>query len=343
MKVRLIFGLAFAVIAAVGVYFAAFSSGSPSVGDEYVATGPGSAALIQWGPIGGMLDGTMTLVTLSGAPPNLTTKIQSIPVSGTVTGTKIGVSFNAGLKRFGTLSGHTFSVVVPKGNGVPVSQKFTLGTPSAFHRAVSRLQGRAQAANASYYRVTTEIADRLTIQCQAAGGSTQSGGGTSAASVCVVGGVADPINKRGTPNAAFSFRPSMIHAVVQGCQSVGGSWDYDGFAGYYTNHTDWDCTVGGFEDQVISFTTGVYEVPIKSAAEVSSLITECQRDGGEFVLDLLSTARPEPFACQFSGLVNDDLSVTPSPHFVTPLSQAATQKTPGEAAPTAPTATTEGG
>lgn len=49
--------------------------------------------------------------------------------------------------------------------------------------------------------------------------------------------------------------------------------------------------------------------------------------------DSLSTARPQPFACQFSGLVNDDLAVTSSPHFVTPLTQAATQTTPGESAP----------
>ena len=336
MKARLLVGLAFAVVAAVAIYLGLLDSGSPPIGHEYVATGTGSTALIRWSPSGGRLDGTMTLVTLFGAPPNQATSTRSIPVSATLDGSMIGVSFNAGPERFGTLSGDTFNVEVPRTDGILVPLQFTSNSSSAFNREVSRLQHQARAANASYYQATTEVSDRLMIRCQAAGGRIQSGGSTSASSDCVVGGVADPISEPETPKAAFRFLPSMIHAVVQGCQSVGGSWHYDGFSGYYTNHTDWDCTVGGFKDQVISFTTGAYDVPIKSAPAVSSLISQCQQSGGDFVIDSLSTARPEPFACQFSGLVNDDLAVTPTPHFVTPLSQASAQTTPGESAPTAP-------
>lgn len=279
MKVRVIFGLAFAVIAAVAVYLGVSSSGSPSVGNEYVASGTEGAALIRWSATGGMLDGTMTLVTLSGSPPNRTTSMQSIPVSGTVDGSTIGVSFNARLERSGTLSGDTFTVEVPRSDGMFVSQRFSPSTSAAFNRVVSRLQDRVRAANAGYYQAVAEIDDRLTARCQAVGGTLQSGG-AAATSVCLVAGVADPINRLGTPTAAFSFLPSMIHAVVQGCQGVGGSWHYDGFAGYYTNHTDWDCTVGGLKDQVISFMTGAYDVPIQLALVVSSLIAQCRQTGG---------------------------------------------------------------
>ncbi len=171
MKVKLILGLAFALIAAFAIYFGIFYSGSPSVGNDYVATGAGSATLIQWSPTGGMLDGTMTLVTLSGTPPNQTTSTQSVSISGTVNGSTIGVSVDAGVERFGTLSGDAFDVDVPENDGTLISEQFASGTSSAFNQVVSRLQDQAQAANARYERATGSANKQLDSQCRAAGGN----------------------------------------------------------------------------------------------------------------------------------------------------------------------------
>jgi hypothetical protein len=60
---------------------------------------------------------------------------------------------------------------------------------------------------------------------------------------------------------------------------------------------------------------------------------------GDFALGTSSPQQPSPFSCLVGGTVYDDLSLSPTPHFVTPLAAAAASA-PAGTAPTAPTATT---
>jgi hypothetical protein len=136
------------------------------------------------------------------------------------------------------------------------------------------------------------------------------------------------------------------------CQAVGGRWSHIPFGGYYIDQTDWDCTVNGFQDQLVSFSTGTFDVPLGLVAVVASLMHDCVQAGGELSLDTFSKTQPQPFACVLGGTHYDDLTLTPQPHFVVPLDQAVAQEpagtppsgttgtTPPTPTPTAPTAPT---
>jgi hypothetical protein len=121
------------------------------------------------------------------------------------------------------------------------------------------------------------------------------------------------------------------------CQAVGGLWSHIPFGGYYTGQTDWDCTVNGFQDQLVSFSSGTFDVPLGLLAAVASLMHDCVQAGGELSLDTFSGTQPQPFACVIGGTNYDDLMLTPQPRFVVPLDQAATQGPSG----TPPSGTTE--
>jgi hypothetical protein len=120
------------------------------------------------------------------------------------------------------------------------------------------------------------------------------------------------------------------------CQAVGGRWSHIPFGGYYIDQTGWDCTVNGFQDQLVSFSTGSFDVPLGLVAVVASLMHDCVQAGGELSLDTFSKTQPELFACVLGGTNYDDLTLTPQPHFVVPLDQAAAQVPAG----TPPTPTT---
>jgi hypothetical protein len=123
------------------------------------------------------------------------------------------------------------------------------------------------------------------------------------------------------------------------CQAVGGRWSHIPFGGYYIDQTDWDCTVNGFQDQLVSFSTGTFDVPLGLVAVVASLMHDCVQAGGELSLDTFSKTQPQPFACVLGGTHYDDLTLTPQPHFVVPLDQAVAQE-PAGTPPSGTTGTT---
>ena len=180
--------------------------------------------------------------------------------------------------------------------------------------------------------VPTTAGPDLFSECQAAGGTTQGSDPTSP-SDCIIGGVDDQVSA-----GTFEFSPSLVRQIISECQGIGGLWSHIPFGGYYIDQTDWDCTVNGFQDQLVSFSSGTFDVPIGLATVAASLMHDCVQAGGELSLDTFGKTQPQPFACVLGGTKYDDLILTPQPHFVTPLDQAA--QVPSGAPPSGTTGTT---
>jgi hypothetical protein len=140
-----------------------------------------------------------------------------------------------------------------------------------------------------------------------------------------------PSFSTGTVPTTAAVVPTTIgqQQLSSECQAVGGRWSHIPFGGYYIDQTGWDCTVNGFQDQLVSFSTGTFDVPLGDLAVVASLMRDCVQAGGELSLDTFSKIQPQPFACVLGGTHYDDLALTPQPHFVVPLDQAVAQEPAG--------------
>jgi hypothetical protein len=169
-------------------------------------------------------------------------------------------------------------------NGQLAPVQFSPASVADYNNALATLQNEANrlaavqqaAAAAARLRLEQAIAatsDTLTNACVAADGSVvPEGGGSAFPSSCTVDGVSDQVYGGGTPQASYAEPPATIETDAQGCRDNGGSWGYEPGDGYYTGQSDWDCTVDGFQDQVISLSSGSYDVPISSVRAVAALM-----------------------------------------------------------------------
>src|SRR5580704_6869917 len=91
-----------------------------------------------------------------------------------------------------------------------------------------------------------------------------------------------PSFSTGTVPTTAAVVPTTIgqQQLSSECQAVGGRWSHIPFGGYYIDQTGWDCTVNGFQDQLVSFSTGTFDVPLGDLAVVASLMRDCVQAGG---------------------------------------------------------------
>lgn len=130
------------------------SSGSfsqpPPVGSGYLASKDGLVVFIQWNDTNGRLKGTAQTANISGQPPNASESTESLPITGTIAGSTISLSFAGSALQFGTLSGPSFTIDAPQSNGTLLPITFTESTSDAYNRAISKLgQGVIEENNAT--------------------------------------------------------------------------------------------------------------------------------------------------------------------------------------------------
>lgn len=117
------------------------------VGSGYLSTGSDYVAFIQWNNSNGIVNGTEQLVTTSGQAPNLTTNNQTVPVSGTITGSKISLSLGLNANVFGTFSGNSMTINIPQQDGTLAPVIFKKANTVAYNNAVNALHGNESFSN----------------------------------------------------------------------------------------------------------------------------------------------------------------------------------------------------
>ncbi len=123
------------------------SSVPGAVGSGYLASGPGFIDFIQWNTTAGVLSGTAQAINVTGSPPNMTTQSQTIPLTGSLNGSTLSVSFEGGPQTFGSISDGSFTLNFPQSDGSLGAVSFASASASAFNQALASLQARIATAN----------------------------------------------------------------------------------------------------------------------------------------------------------------------------------------------------
>ena len=137
-------------------------SGHP-VGSGYLSIGSGHVAFIEWNNRNGTVSGTEELVTSTGQAPILSTQSQSIEVFGTITGSTISLELDFGARVFGTFSGNSMTINLPRQNGTLAPWIFKRATAAEFNNAVSQFHEKGKITN-DVKIVNTDLADLNTSQ-----------------------------------------------------------------------------------------------------------------------------------------------------------------------------------
>ena len=119
----------------------------PAVGNGYLATGSTGIIYLQWADNAGALTGTLQEVRTTGQPPTETMSSTTGPISGTVTGSQISLSFNGGPDHFGTLTSGGFTINFRLANGLLTPVHFKEASTSQYNLAVARLRAEVTSAN----------------------------------------------------------------------------------------------------------------------------------------------------------------------------------------------------
>lgn len=159
-----------AIASCCALLITACSSGPP-VATSYLATSSNGVSFIQWNDFSGHLDGTATLVTVSGQPPEASTSTNSLSMTGTLAGSKLSLSFEGSALQFGVLSGTSFTIDVPQNDGTFALVTFTTASASEYNQAVHKLNdhvknddeeqainGAAQVVGAGLSTLTQDVA-----------------------------------------------------------------------------------------------------------------------------------------------------------------------------------------
>jgi len=119
----------------------------PPLGSGYLATGTGYVMFIQWDDTNGQLSGSVQAVQSSGQPPDETTSSATVPVTGTISGSTLSLSFNQSPLQFGTLSNNSFTINFPESDGTLTGVVFTSSSAASYNHAVAQLNNTVTAAN----------------------------------------------------------------------------------------------------------------------------------------------------------------------------------------------------
>jgi hypothetical protein len=129
---------------------ASHAPSSLAISPGYLATGSGFVVFVQWQNQGARLSGSYQAVASSGQAPSMTTESNTLPLSGTVQGATITLSFDDDPDVFGTLSADgSFTVNVALSSGSLAPLTFKPATPNGFNAAVASLDQQVAAANQS--------------------------------------------------------------------------------------------------------------------------------------------------------------------------------------------------
>jgi hypothetical protein len=319
----------------------------------YLAVATNQVLFIEFTRSGDEISGTVQFAYLSSDGSQIETS--NGPIDGKISVSSVAINDENSVittsgRVSGTFQGSNLVLAFPQQNGQLAPVSFSPASVADYDNALSTLQNEANrtaaaqqaAAAAARLRLEQAVAatsDGLTNACVAAGGSVvPEGGGSAFPSSCTVDGVSDQVYGGAAPQASYAEPPATIETDAQGCRGNGGSWGYEPGDGYYTGQTDWDCTVDGFQDQVISFSSGSYDVPISSVRAVAALMNECVNNAhGDFGLDLNKPGgaggtieSASPYSCGWrpngsGGVLNpvyDDVVLSPVPHYASPLTQS---------------------
>lgn len=316
----------FAVL--VGVTCLAACGGGEAGSGSFVGTTSNAAVFVQWTQNGSQLTGELREALLqtdssnSSNPDSVSS--QNSAFTGTISGSSVTLSLNQGLGSVsnltGTLNGSELDLNYPGQDGTLITIQMHSGKASDYNAELASLQQRAGQANAQAQAAPAAQMASVASTCQAAGGQMTSDG-----SACVVSGIQDKVKNQGSVSAALDFPPANVAKFISQCTGNGGRWFNDPGGGYVVGQTGWDCMFGGnttsvwnygFEDAALSFASLQWAVPIQDGAAMRSLETQCTNAGGDFGLD---TARSgNVFACLVNG-TEDDVLLTPTPHYAEPL------------------------
>lgn len=274
---------------------------------------------VQLTTSGSRVNAVIDTATLEGQAPNWTVSGQQFTASGVESGSALSLNMN-GTAVTGNVTSGALILELPAQDGSLSPVHFASATAAEYDSAVAKLHSYASTANADYDASISYDGHALATECRAAGGSiTLQSSNPYAPSSCTVAGVQDSVQDPGTGGAILSFPPSIVASDVRGCAAVGGRWRFIDFGGYYTGQTGWDCVVAGFQDQVVGFSRASdFDIPLSDAPAVARLSNACTNAEGDFGLD------GSVFSCLVNGTTNDDLVLTPRPHFGTPLAVAGT-------------------
>lgn len=127
----------------------AVPSGPPAGGGWLFANADG-VVFVQWTDTDGQLTGTAQVVGVNGQPPSESTSSSTVPVTGTLSGSTISLSFGGNAEQFGTISGDTFAIDFPDRSGVLVPATFRAVAASVYNGAVQSLTASAARSNSSF-------------------------------------------------------------------------------------------------------------------------------------------------------------------------------------------------
>jgi hypothetical protein len=155
------------------------AGGSPGAAPGFLATGPGVVEYLALSGDSGPVSGRARIVRSGGIPPTETASGSTVAVSGTLSATRVKLSFVGAGTRQGTrigASSFTLGRVGPPGRRAPLV--FRRASVAAFDAAVTglddevggadRLAGREQAVIAAGARVATDLGDLGQATTQAA-------------------------------------------------------------------------------------------------------------------------------------------------------------------------------
>jgi hypothetical protein len=119
---------------------------------SYLAAGKSEITFIQWrSSTGGHVQGTLTADNIGGAAPAASLSVNSVPLTGTVHGSSVNLSFAHALflqnHASGRLSGSTMTLAVPYADGAMQATTFTQSSRSRYNDAVAALRRSAQYQN----------------------------------------------------------------------------------------------------------------------------------------------------------------------------------------------------
>ena len=123
------------------------SSVPAAVGSGYLASGSGFIDFIQWTDHAGDLSGTAQTIGVQGSPPDTSTQSQTIPLTGSLNGSTLSVSFDGNPQTFGTISDGSFTLNFPQSDGSLGAVTFSAASASAFNQDLALLQAEISTAN----------------------------------------------------------------------------------------------------------------------------------------------------------------------------------------------------
>lgn len=122
---------------------------SAPVGTGFLATGTNYVDFMQWTNTNGALSGSAQVVYATGTPPEQTTSNQTIPISGTIHGSAISISFGSQPASFGTISGGDITIDFPQSDGTLPPITFHTASAADFNTAVAILQSGIGTTNSN--------------------------------------------------------------------------------------------------------------------------------------------------------------------------------------------------